>query len=192
MSVDPLGMGDTFFASLPLRAQRVSLRQLEPSDLPAFLDYRSDPAVARYQGWAPMGEVLARAFLQEESVRPRRLLPGHWHQLGIARDGDAAGSLLVGDVGLWLSPDGEEAEFGISLSARQQGQGYALEALQALMPLLAETTSVGTLKARTDPRNQACLRLLERLGMQHMGRRSEMYKGEACIDELFELQLRRT
>ena len=35
-----------------LRAQRVYLRPAERSDLPTFVAYRSDPAVARYQSWA--------------------------------------------------------------------------------------------------------------------------------------------
>jgi len=35
-----------------LRSERLELQRFRPDDLAAFVAYRSDPAVARYQGWA--------------------------------------------------------------------------------------------------------------------------------------------
>lgn len=156
----------------------------------AFQSYRSDPLVARYQGWSEMGEAEAAAFLRADAVRPRALQPGQWSQLGIAVPA-ADGSALIGDIGMWLSPSGDAAEFGISLASGQQRQGYAREALAGLLRLLAETTAVQRVLARTDTRNAPCLRLLEQLGMRHIGSASEIYKGESCMDEHFELDLQR-
>jgi len=49
-----------------LRSERLELRRFRPDDLAAFVDYRSDPAVARYQGWAlPFPLEAGRRFLAE-------------------------------------------------------------------------------------------------------------------------------
>ena len=37
--------------TLHLETERLILRQFKESDLEAFLAYRNDPEVARYQGW---------------------------------------------------------------------------------------------------------------------------------------------
>ena len=181
---------DAFFSRLPMRLARVELRQLAVGDLPAFMAYRSDPQVARFQGWAAMDESQAAAFLCSEARVPRALQAGDWHQLGIALP-DGGASLLIGDLGLWLSPGGDALEFGISLASRWQGRGHAREALLGLLQLLAETTDVRRVVARTDARNAGCLGLLRRLGMHHTGSAAEVYKGEPCIDECFELALER-
>jgi len=36
---------------LPIRTDRLVLRALRPEDVDAFVAYRADPEVARYQGW---------------------------------------------------------------------------------------------------------------------------------------------
>ena len=41
------------------------LRRLRPSDLAAFQAYRSIPELGRFQGWSPMSEAEAAAFLAE-------------------------------------------------------------------------------------------------------------------------------
>jgi RimJ/RimL family protein N-acetyltransferase len=178
---------DAFFAALPLRLAGVQLRRFSDSDLRAFQSYRSDPELARYQGWSPMSEAEAAHFLAQQSAH-RTLRPGEWHQLAIAEPEELGGG-LIGDIGLWLSPDAQHAEFGITLARGRHGAGLAAAALRALFELLAARTSVRVISARTDSRNLACLRLLAALGMAHRGSRSETYKGERCIDELFELSL---
>lgn len=197
MLPEPMQDGGKFFGRLPLQLTRLQLRLLSSADLHEFQAYRSDPLVARFQGWSPMSDEEATAFLREEAAH-RKLRPGAWHQLGIALPlgcgassasplvGSASSaSLLVGDIGLWLSPDASEAEFGVTLARGHQGLGYAREALGGLLDLLDATTGVLKLHARTDSRNSACLALLVKLGMRHVGSATEVYKGETCIDELF-------
>ena len=60
----------------------VRLRALrEEDDLAVFLGYRSDPLVARYQGWGPMDEAKACAFLREHGAKADLDSAGHWLQL---------------------------------------------------------------------------------------------------------------
>ena len=79
MSTDPL----------PLLTARTRLRRLSEADLPRFQAYRHDAEIGRWQGWQPMDDVAARAFLQDAATSPF-CPPGQWFQLGIAeRDSDA-------------------------------------------------------------------------------------------------------
>jgi RimJ/RimL family protein N-acetyltransferase len=128
--------------SLP-DAGPVRLRALRRSDLQAFLAYRSDPEVARFQGWAPISPEQAAAFLAEMAA-PTAWPEGEWLQLAIARSADDA---LVGDIGL---------------------------------------PGARCLRAVSDSRNAASLRLLERLGFAEVRREATVVKGEACTDVVLE------
>ncbi len=51
-----------------LETSRLRLRHFTDSDLPAFMAYRNDPEVARYQSWEGISEPEAHAFLQEQKM----------------------------------------------------------------------------------------------------------------------------
>ncbi|MFZ5635175.1 MAG: GNAT family N-acetyltransferase [Pseudomonadota bacterium] len=174
----------SLFAHLPHACERVRLRKLRPSDFRAFHAYRSDPEVARYQGWTPMSEDEAMAFLREQG-RNAGLEPGEWAQLGIAA---LAEDRLLGDIGVFLSPDAHWAEFGVSLHPDAQGGGFAAEAVGALIALLFAQTPVRRVVATSDARNAPCLRLLERLGMRAVDARQAEYKDELCTEHVFVIE----
>ena len=166
---------------LPHCLRRVQFRRLSAEDTPEFLAYRSDPSVARFQGWSPMSEPEAREFLANES-QFTELTPGAWSQLGIAA---IESNKLVGDAGLWLAPDSTKAEFGISLATDVQGKGLGGEAIAGLIKLLFSATSIAEIVAHTDVRNEPCIRALRRAGMAQSGTRTETYKGEVCTEYCF-------
>lgn len=174
----------SLFDRLPHSAQRVRLRRLRPSDFRAFHAYRSDPDVARYQGWEVMSEDEAMTFLRENG-RDARLEPGEWAQLGIASLDD---DRLLGDFGVWLAPDARWAEFGISLHPEAQGLGLAREATAALIGLLFAHTPAQSVTAGVDPRNTACIRLLQGVGMRLVTTVDAEYKGEPCSEHIFVLE----
>ena len=147
---------------LPWRSGRVVLRRLHPGDLAAFQAYRHDPEVGRWQGWEPTSDAEARAFIDEMAAAPFGR-PGEWLQIAIA---DAGDDRLLGDVGLYIAPEGDEAELGISLARDAQGRGLATEAAQAVVTGLRADTGVRRLVGITDVQNAASARLLERLGME--------------------------
>ena len=110
---------------LPLTTERVVLRRLSVADLRDFQAYRTDPVVARFQGWSIVPDDEARRFLAEMEAFPL-LSPGAWSQIGIA---ERTSDRLIGDVGVRVAADGSEAELGISLaravSATGPGRGGA-------------------------------------------------------------------
>lgn len=162
------------------------LRRLHARDLAAFQAYRHDPEVGRWQGWAPQRDDDALAFLNEMADGPL-FQPGQWTQLAIADD--ATGDLL-GDLGVHLSADGREAEFGFSLARGAQGRGLAAAAVREGIAWVFAQTAAERVVAQTDARNTACLRLLERLGARALERIETTFRGEACVELRFLLAQR--
>ena len=145
----------------------VRLRALrEDDDLAVFLGYRSDPLVARYQGWGPMDEAKARAFLREHGAKADFDSAGHWLQLAIA---DAATDALLGDLGVWLSHDRSEAELGITLASASQGRGIGRSAMRAACGMLFSDSAVTRIHANADARNTASRRVVEKLELRNEG-----------------------
>jgi len=166
---------------------RLTLRPLRSTDLPAFLSYRADPEVARYQSFEPYTEARAEAFIASQRGRAIPAPPGEWVQIGIARAED---DLLLGDCALHL--DGHDprlAEIGVTLNAHYQGQGYAQEALRGLLRFCFETLKLHRVMANMDVRNVAAVRLVEQLGLRREGhfRQNGWYKGEWCDEYQYAL-----
>jgi RimJ/RimL family protein N-acetyltransferase len=144
-----------------LRTARCLVRPLHAADLPAFVSYRADPRVARYQSWDGYTEADARALLDEMAATPPGK-PGTWSQLAIARADDNA---LIGDIGLHFL-DEQQVELGFTLAFDHQGAGLAREAVGAVVDHLFVAVGRHRLVATTDARNTRAARLLEALGFR--------------------------
>ena len=167
---------------LPREGARVVLRRLRTDDLTAFQAYRADPEVGRFQGWSPMPVSAANAFLAGMNGA-RFGIPGEWFQLGIAERGT---DRLIGDIGFCIcGPDNQHAEFGFSLAREFQGRGLAGEAMDMMIDLLFERTGVARAVAITDARNQACIRLLQRLRMRWVSEVPGVFRGEPCVKQVY-------
>nr|MBP6750897.1 GNAT family N-acetyltransferase [Xanthomonadaceae bacterium] len=155
----------------------IRLRALRESDLADFHAYRSDPQVARYQGWQPMDEARALAFLRGQNNRSA-LEPGRWVRLAIA---DTPTDRLLGDIGLWLSHDRREAEIAITVAPSAQGRGVARNAIRAVFVLLSGEPALERIRADADARNLPSRRMLVAAGFREIGTAEVFVKEEACI-----------
>lgn len=181
LSTAPAAAPHAVLRCLPLTAGPVTLRPLCTGDLSNFLAYRSDPVVARYQGWRPMDAAQASAFLAEMAAPPAWAI-GTWVQIGIACSApDAGADTLVGDIGL-LREGAAQAQLGISLGRGAQGRGWAKAALQALMGALHSPVGIHTLRAVSDARNHRSLGLFMALGFIETGRERVQFHGEDCTE----------
>jgi len=153
-------MSDAAFTEL--RTPRLVLRRFTEADAETLAAYRSEPDVARYQGWeAPFGVDRAREFVAA-LARTHPDTPGEWFQLAI----DAHGR-HVGDVALFV--DGDEprlARIGFTLAPHDQGHGYAREAVTAALDYLFVARGKHRVSADCDARNVRSAALLERVGMR--------------------------
>jgi RimJ/RimL family protein N-acetyltransferase len=154
--------------TLTLETSRLLLRPFAERDADAFSRYRSDPEVARYQGWdAPYPIEQARRFVAEmAALHPG--IPGEWYQLALELK---SGGEMIGDVAFqFLKEAPRQAEIGFTLAHPYQGQGYAGEAVRRLLAYLFDALGLHRVRANTDPANTASARLLRRAGMRHEGR----------------------
>lgn len=164
--------------ALPCTTARLRLRRLREQDLLPFQAYRSDAELCRYQGWLPMDDGAALAFLQQmaDSVFCPR---GAWFQLGIAEtDSDT----LIGDIGIHLQADGSAAEIGFTLARGAQGRGLATEAVAAAIELVFAHTPVARVVGITDARNSTSVRLLDRVGLRRFATLDAVFRGAACVE----------
>lgn len=153
------------------------------SDLKDFQAYRLDPEVAALQGWSATSDEQALQFLNKMAVAPL-FIPEQWCQVGIA---DPKSGHLLGDMGLCLSKDGKQLEFGVSLNRARQGQGIASAALSLAIELVFERSTATKMVAITDARNFSAQTLLKRCGFAEVKRINSMYRDKPCIEIVYEL-----
>jgi aminoglycoside 6'-N-acetyltransferase len=166
---------------LPRKAGHVVLRRLHVEDLAAFHAYRSDAAVGRYQGWSPMSKSEALVFITAMAAATL-FEPGTWAQLAIGRAEDGS---LVGDLGLLVAENSDQAEIGFTLAPAAQGRGFGSAAVAEAIRLLFEETGVPRVVAITDARNTSSVELLERVGMSRVEFRETMFRGEPCTEWVY-------
>ncbi len=180
-------MSTNLLSYLPFRTQRAVVRRLIATDLAAFCAYRADPELAKYQGWMPMSEAEAASFVSAV-VDVESLVRGGWIQLGIA---DADTGHLLGDIGIFLSEDEQTAEIGFTLNTIAQGKGIATDAVRATLQIVFAVSSAQKVRAITDARNHASIRLLARLQFALISKCDTVFKGETCTEFTYELSRER-
>ena len=94
-----------------------------------------------------------------------------------------ANGVVIGKIGVWQMP-----EIGFYLARSAWGQGYAIEALRAVIAHVFDGHT-DHLFADVDPRNSASLRLLMRAGFVETGRAQNTMEvnGEWCDSIYLEL-----
>jgi len=148
-----------------LETARLLLRPLGAEDAPALLAIFGDPEVMRYWStppWTSPDDALAMVRRARESATEGTAL-----RLGVVRRVDGA---LVGTCTLFdLVASSRRAELGYALARSAWGQGYAREAVGALLDHGFGAMGLHRVEADVDPRNAASARLLERLGFVREG-----------------------
>jgi [ribosomal protein S5]-alanine N-acetyltransferase len=172
------------FTRLPtLDTERLLLRALTMADAADLFAYASDPAVARYTSWEPHHTLTrSRRFL--ESVR-RAYQQGRVAPWGIVHRADGR---LIGTCGFvsW-QPEHRRAEIGYALARPYWGQGYATEAVRAVITFGFTRARLNRIQAICLPENVASARVLEKAGMSLEGtlRHFAVIKGEPVDLQLF-------
>jgi len=144
--------------------ERLRLRCLTAADADQMHAYRSCKEVIQYQSSGAKSIEEVRAFIASMSLIDLNS-PG-WNQLAIELRSDGS---LIGDCGIHILADTRIAEFGITLAPAHHSQGYAAEALKAVLQLLFVELKKHRVCASVDPRNLPSIALMARLGMREEG-----------------------
>jgi RimJ/RimL family protein N-acetyltransferase len=157
----------------PIETERLILRHFQDSDLNAFMAYRNDPEVYRYQGWkTPYFLEYATEFIAEMKAAVPGT-EGKWFQSALERKQDGA---VLGDVAFFpMRNKPRQAYVGFTLARPYWSQGYASESMRALIDYLFGELSFHRLVAECDADNVNSYRLMERLGFRREAQHVESY-----------------
>ena len=154
------------FSSLPvLETKRLRLRPLSMRDEKDMYRYASDPAVSRHVLWdAHESPRDTRCALRSAIRQYRSGAPGSF---AIERRSDRR---MIGTIGfMWINTEHRSAEVGYSLARDCWNQGYATEALHAVLRFGFDTLRLNRIEAQHETSNPASGRVMQKCGMTYEG-----------------------
>jgi RimJ/RimL family protein N-acetyltransferase len=167
-----------------LDTPRLVLRRFQDADLEAFMAYRNDPEIARYQSWDSISAPRAQSFITDQKQQEPGT-PGQWFQFALELKETRQ---LVGDCGLSvLVQDARQAQLGISLARPQQGRGLATEAMHAVLDYAFINLDLHRVMTIVDVENTVSARLMERVGLRREGHfvKHAWFKGHWADEYLY-------
>src|SRR5262249_55598443 len=100
----------------------------------------------------------------ETQSAPQPGIPGTWFQLAIV---SVATGEVIGDCGLHCRKDDpRQMEMGITLAPRQQGRGFADEAVECLLGYVFDSLEKHQVTATVDVLNRSAVALCRRVGFR--------------------------
>ena len=164
-----------------IKTSRLYLRSISAEDVDDFYSIYSNPEVMRYWSTPPLANREAASKLIheiDEGLERHELLK--W---GIALRTD---NKLIGSVTLFhLDFTHRRAEIGYAQGRAYWGNGYMQETLKAVFNYAFEVLNFHRIEADVDPRNDASVRTLERLGFQREGYLRERWQVNGEIQDAF-------
>lgn len=155
-------------SAMQLQTERLLIRDLTEADFDAVYAYGSDPEVVRYRVFPRSTPEATREHIAR-SISQAAEQPRHSHNLGVVLK---ATNQVIGGISLGVV-DRERGEGAFSYLFRRSvwGQGYATEALQAMVRYGFEQIALTRLADGCDVRNVASARVMEKCGFRCEGER---------------------
>jgi RimJ/RimL family protein N-acetyltransferase len=148
-----------------LTTERLVLRETAARDADAVFELESDPVAMRYWSKPPMRDRSEAVVAVERAMG--YFPAGIGLRWSIARAQD---DRMLGHVSLFdLSPQSGRGEIGYGLARTHWGHGFMHEALCAVVDYAFGPLGLRRLEADIDPRNDASIRAVERLGFVREG-----------------------
>lgn len=151
---------------LPITTARLVIRRLAAHDWQDLLELMADEEFFRYRDGAPLDEDGVLRWL-ESDAHVKLTTPDQTFFLGIeVQDGHK----LIGYATLnFTDPQRLQVNFSIGLNAKFHRQGFAHEAVAALLDFCFKGLKLHRIASWCDSRNTAGLRLLEKAGLRREG-----------------------
>jgi RimJ/RimL family protein N-acetyltransferase len=154
-------MDEALKIRLPLAVNGLVIRRIGPTDHDDLLEYWSAIEVARYQFWEPFTSDQIAAIIESQlELHPGD--PGVALVLAAELNGK-----VIGDCQLTItSLDDRQAEIGFAFNPGFAGQGFATQAVAAVLGFRFLQLGMHRIVAGTDVRNERSWKLMERIGMR--------------------------
>ncbi|MDO5081790.1 MAG: GNAT family N-acetyltransferase [Arachnia propionica] len=149
-------------AQWPLVTERLHLRPHNVDDVEWLYELYSRPDVARYLLDEPWTAEVTREKLAERLAKTS--IDGETGALALVIE---HGGVAIGDVALWLTDhEHRQGEIGWVLDPAHGGQGFASEAVRAVLALGFDHYKLHRVTAQMDARNSASAALAQRVGFR--------------------------
>jgi RimJ/RimL family protein N-acetyltransferase len=166
-----------FTPTLPIRTERLVLREFRADDFDALLPFHSDPANVLYVPFEARTPEQMQVALDKKIAGTSLTGAGDHLDLAVTlADGTVVGDLVV----MLHVVEHGTVEVGWIFDPAHSGHGYATEAVRAMLDLVFGGLQARRAVARVDARNDASLRLCDRVGMRREAHliENEVFKGE--------------
>ena len=168
-----------------IHTQRLVLRKIIESDIPALYKMCSNPNVAKLVTWEPHKSIEeTRAFYNFVKFSYVQRVP----RFGFALKEDP--TEIIGEAtAFWSSKRDKIIELGVMLNESYWGKGYMVEALEAVIDYAWKNMNIVRIQARCKTENTQSFKMLTKLGMHHEGclKKSLFCKGKAWDMEMFSI-----
>ncbi len=168
--------------SWPVRTERVLMRPITTSDLPAIHAIRSQPAVAMWlSGTAASYDVFVEEWTGSDRFETTLVLE---------LDGRVIGDVFLKITQAWAQREvldraqDTQGDIGWLVDPEYAGRGIATEAAGALLRLCFEELGLRRVTAAAFADNAASVRVMEKLGMRLEGRgvRQALHRERGWVD----------
>ena len=144
-----------------ITTDRLTLRPLRREDVPALQEWMPDKELYTYWGKGP-----GKTDRQPELLFAKPEKPSKSFHLGIALNEDRK---VIGELWVYLIENDRMAKLAVRIGKGWQGQGYATEAVNAMVEFCFTHTELKRIWTDADVRNLASCRVLENCGFTREG-----------------------
>lgn len=138
----------------------LTIRPFTTKDFNDIHAYASNPETTKYMLWGPNNIEATQDFLNYVITHYNQT-PMTNYEYGIEYEGK-----IIGGIALILDYDKKDAEIGWILHEAYQRRGIMFEEAKEMIEF-AKTLGMKTVHATADSRNEASIKLMEKLGLKH-------------------------
>ena len=144
-----------------IRTERLTIRELCVSDVPALREWMPDKSIYTYWGKGPGRTDKQPELLFEKAEKPLRSF-----HLGIELNETRK---IIGELWVYLIENDRMAKIAVRFGKAYHGNGYATEAVSAMVRFCFEHTELRRIWTDVDVRNAASCKVLEKCGFTKEG-----------------------
>lgn len=144
-----------------IRTERLTIRKMCVSDVPALKEWMADKAIYTYWGKGPGKTDKQPKLLFEKAEKPSKSF-----HLGIELNETRK---IIGELWVYLIENDRMAKIAIRFGKAYHGNGYATEAVKAMVRFCFEHTELQRIWTDVDVRNAASCRVMEKCGFTREG-----------------------